>query len=91
MTAASLTVATDGSCTGTIQVSGDGFNTCVAMTSASPVFFAGNTFAGFTAQGKLLPLTNYRIRVTTAALDSFGFPMAGRNILRSTVLRQRRI
>jgi hypothetical protein len=69
----SITVATSGSaCTGSLQLSGDGFQTCVPM-SAQPQAqgFSSQVFV-ITPAALLAPSTAYQVRVTTSAQDSDG-------------------
>lgn len=74
MTPATVTAQTSAStCTGAIQVSADDFVTCIALSA--PVFSSGNTVATVTPASQLASATRYRIRVTTAAQDSFGNPL----------------
>jgi N-acetylneuraminic acid mutarotase len=63
-------------CAGSIQVSSDNFITCIAMTSATPVFSAGNTVATLTPAASLTTNT-YKVRVTTAAKSVNTIAMAG--------------
>ncbi|MBV9241378.1 MAG: Ig-like domain-containing protein, partial [Acidobacteria bacterium] len=74
-----MTVSTNGNfmsstCVGAIQVSSDGFSTCVALGGAQPDM-SGTTF---TAQpfGALTAGATYKIRVTTDAHSSGGTPLA---------------
>ena len=61
-----------GACSGAIQVSLDGFASCVAFSSATAVMSDGNTTATLTAAPGLLVNRVYKIRVTTAAHSSGG-------------------
>ena len=67
---------TAGACAGSIQVSLDGFASCVAFSSTSATMSGGNTVATFVPQPGLLVNRTYRIRVTTAALNAGGLPLA---------------
>ncbi len=58
-------------CSGTLQVSSDGFNTCVQMSSA-PVPYNGDMTYEITPAADLNISTIYRIRVSLAAEDSGG-------------------
>ena len=73
MDTATLFAATDGSCTGTLQVSADGFNTCVPMIAATPVFSSGNTIAALSPATVLTGRAVYKIRVSTLARDTEGY------------------
>ena len=70
MTPATLTTNTaDTTCSGTFQVSSDGFTTCVQM-NAAPVAGGGNTIFTVTPTANLGSATTYRIRITTGAQDA---------------------
>lgn len=74
VTPASITTQTAaGPCTGSLQVSGDDFQTCIGFTAASPVLNAGATSADATPIS-LTPGAAYKIKVTgfTAADGSPG-------------------
>ena len=64
-----------GACSGSIQVSLDGFASCVAFSSASASLSGGNTTAAFTAAPGLLVNRAYQIRVTTAAQSAAGLAL----------------
>jgi hypothetical protein len=75
MDPASLTVSTSGSaCTGSLQLSADGFITCVPMAAAPTASGANHTFA-VSAAAPLSPTTLYAVRITTAVKDSAGVPL----------------
>ncbi|MFO1526453.1 MAG: kelch repeat-containing protein [Turneriella sp.] len=76
MDTATLTATTTTACTGSIQVSSNGFVDCVPMTSATPVFFSGNALAIVTPAAPLAGNTTYRVRVLATARDTFNYPMA---------------
>jgi hypothetical protein len=61
-----------GACSGSIQVSLDGFATCIAFSSASASMSNANATATFTAAPGLLVNRTYKIRVTTAAASAVG-------------------
>ncbi len=66
-----------GSCSGSVQVSHDGFNTCVAFASGgAPVMSAGGTVATFTVEPGLLVNEAYSLIVTTGAASTAEIPMA---------------
>jgi hypothetical protein len=67
----SLTAQTTaGGCSGAIQLSGDGFGSCLAFTS-TPVLSSGDTVATLTPVD-LAADTTYKLRVTTAAESADG-------------------
>lgn len=73
---ASITVATSGTaCTGSLQLSGDNFQTCVAM-AAQPSALNGNLTFTATPAALLSPSAAYRLRVTTGARDADGVALA---------------
>lgn len=61
-------------CTGSVQLSADGFATCVRMT-ANPASGDGLTFTA-TAAARLASATTYRLRVTSAAESAAGDALA---------------
>ena len=67
--------ATAGPCAGSIQVSLDGFASCVAFP-LGPVMTAGGTVATLTAVPGLLVNRGYKVRVTTMAESTEGAPLA---------------
>jgi hypothetical protein len=76
MAPASLTAQTSaGACTGSLQVSLDDFATCIAM-AGPPAMSGGNTVATLTPAPGLLVNRSYKIRVTTAATNAGGVPLA---------------
>jgi Bacterial Ig-like domain len=76
MDTSTLTTTTTAACVGSLQVSSDNFVTCLPMTSATPAFHASNTLAVIQPAANLLGSTTYKIRVTTAARDTGGYPIA---------------
>ncbi|MBL9023290.1 MAG: lamin tail domain-containing protein [Myxococcales bacterium] len=79
MTPSTLTAKTSldsGPCTGSVQVSTDGFATCLPMTSALASMSADDKTASFTPAPGLAFGSTFQIRVTTAAQDAQGAPMA---------------
>jgi hypothetical protein len=73
MMPASLTAQTaSGACTGSIQVSADGFATCLAFATAAPTMSAGNSVATLVAAPGFSYGVTFKVRVTTAAKDSSG-------------------
>ncbi len=66
----------DDECSGSLQVSSDGFGSCVQMTG-QPTSSDDTTFE-VVPTAELLSATYYEIRVTTAATDAAGNPMAAR-------------
>lgn len=76
MNPATLSAQTSaGACAGAVQVSLDGFASCIALGAAAPVMSAGDTVATFTAAPGLLVNRTYRVRVTTAATSAAGISM----------------
>ncbi len=61
-------------CTGSVQVSSDGFATCLRM-QANPSSGDGLTYVA-TAAVELAPATTYKVRVTAAAQSAAGNPLA---------------
>jgi hypothetical protein len=67
ITPATLTAQTTaGACAGSLQLSADGFASCLAFTAAAPTMSANNAVATATPAALLAPLTTYQVRVTTA-------------------------
>ncbi|HMR77503.1 MAG TPA: Ig-like domain-containing protein, partial [Polyangiaceae bacterium] len=76
MQPASLTASTTGtSCSGSLQLSADGFSTCVPLAGAPTPSAANTVFAVAPAIG-LQSLGKYQLRVTTAAKDASGNPLS---------------
>lgn len=65
----------DTTCSGSFQVSNDGFATCVRMTAAPVVSGGGATFT-ITPFANLLASNQYQVRITTAAMDLAGNALA---------------
>jgi hypothetical protein len=61
----------DTTCSGSLQVSSDGFASCVRM-AAAPVGNGTNTIFTVTPAAALAGVTQYQIRVTTAVTDAAG-------------------
>jgi hypothetical protein len=77
MNSATLTAQTSaGACTGSVQVSFDGFANCVAMSSAAAVMSNGNATATFTPKPGLLVNRQYKVRVTTMASSASAVALA---------------
>lgn len=77
MNPATLTAQTAaGACGGSIQVSLDGFASCIAFSAAAPAMTGGNTVATLVPAPGLLVNRTFRIRVTTAAQSGAGVPLA---------------
>jgi cysteine-rich repeat protein len=66
-----------GPCTGSVQISTDGFFTCIPMSTALPVMSVGDTVATFTPAPGLSFGSTFALRVTTAAQSAAGAPLAG--------------
>lgn len=74
---ASLTGQTAfGACSGSIQLSSDGFASCVPFASAVPVMSGGDTVATLVPVPGLLVNRSYQLRVTTAAESADGVRLA---------------
>ncbi|HEU4732240.1 MAG TPA: Ig-like domain-containing protein [Kofleriaceae bacterium] len=65
-----------GACSGSLQVSADGFTTCLGFTNAAPTITAGNTVATGTLAEALQPQTTYKIRVLATVTNPAGVPLA---------------
>ncbi|MEP7119627.1 MAG: lamin tail domain-containing protein [Byssovorax sp.] len=77
MMPATLTAqTTSGACTGSIQVSTDGFATCLAFAAAAPVMSAGNSVATLVAAPGFSYGNTFKVKVTSAAKDSSGSAIA---------------
>jgi hypothetical protein len=63
---------TAGACSGTVQVSLDGFGSCIALSSGTPVLSPDGMTATFTPQPGLLVNRTHQIRVTSAAANTAG-------------------
>ncbi len=63
-----------GPCAGSIQLSGDGFASCVPFAAAAPAMSGGNTVATLTPAPQLLLNRAYQLRVTAAATSAAGVP-----------------
>jgi len=66
------TNTSDSSCSGSLQVSSDNFNTCVQMSSSSPISSNLNKTYTLDPNDNLSYITNYYIRVTTGVKDTAG-------------------
>jgi Bacterial Ig-like domain/Lamin Tail Domain len=76
MSPATLTAQTSsGACSGSVQISTDGFATCIGI-AAPLVFSGGNTVATLTPAPALSFGSTYKVKVTTAAQDPKGNPVA---------------
>ena len=67
---------TAGACSGSVQVSQDGFMTCLALSSAGPSMSQGDTVAAFQPAPALMPGQSYELRVTTSVQASDATPLA---------------
>lgn len=68
--------AIDTTCSGAIQLSSDGFSTCVVMANSPTVDSAGKEFT-ISPKSILSASTTYVLKVTTDASSSDGIPLAG--------------
>ncbi|WP_281316694.1 lamin tail domain-containing protein [Polyangium sp. y55x31] len=76
MDPASLTAQTTvGPCAGTVQLSTDGFVTCLGFAAAAPVMSGNGTVATWTPSPALSYGTTYHVRVTTAVKGADGTPL----------------
>jgi hypothetical protein len=64
-----------GPCTGSIQVSGDDFATCIGFASGTPVMSVGDSVATLTPALALAFDSTYKIKVTPVAMDPKGNPV----------------
>ena len=74
MNAATISATTSSTCSGSVQYSADGFVSCVAM-AAQPTTADNVTFS-LTPAVPLGSATTYALKVTTAAQDQAGNPLA---------------
>jgi hypothetical protein len=73
---ASLTTQTaSGACSGSLQLSADGFASCVGFAAATPSLSGGNTVATATPTPRLSPVVTYRIRVLGTVTTAGGVPL----------------
>ena len=73
MDPATLTAQTaDGACTGSIQLSADGFATCLGFTTAAPVMTGANTIATLAPTAALATLGVYQVRVDASVASATG-------------------
>lgn len=63
-----------GPCTGSVQISPDGFSTCVGLNA--PSWGGGNTILTLTPSSALNPGALYRVKVTTAVTGAVGNVLA---------------
>jgi hypothetical protein len=70
----SLTVASDTSCTATLQLSSDGFATCVPL--GPPASSSGGQIFTSAPLAPLAPRATYKLRVTTGVKDATGVALA---------------
>jgi hypothetical protein len=77
MNPATITSNSDTSCSGSVQLSSDGFATCVAM-SGGPATADAITFT-LAAQAPLASAASYTLRVTSGAQDVAGNALAGQS------------
>lgn len=66
--------ADDGSCTGAVQLSANGFDSCVPLTETVQSNDDGTTFT-LTPSAALAPATTYQLKVTTAAKSRDGYAL----------------
>jgi uncharacterized protein YjdB len=63
-----------GPCTDSLQLSSDGFTTCIAFTTAAPTMNTGNTVATAAPAAALSATTTYQIRVVGTVTNAAGGP-----------------
>lgn len=68
------TQTTAGACSGSVQVSADGFTSCIGIASAA--FSGNNTVITLTPSAALASAATYKVRVTPAAQSSGNQPVA---------------
>ena len=66
------TNTSDDSCSGTVRVSNDNFDTCVQMTSGNPSASNGNKTFTFNPSSSMAKGDEYKVRVTTGVEDASG-------------------
>jgi len=71
MNSTTITMDTDGSCSGSVQVSNDDFVSCVSFVG-SPTASSGNTVFTLVLSTSLLNSTLYTVKLTTAISDNEG-------------------
>jgi len=72
---ATLTTQTaTGPCSGSLQLSADGFGTCIGFATAAPAMASGDTVATAHPAAALTTLTSYQIRVLGTVTTPAGFP-----------------
>lgn len=64
-----------GACTGSLQLSRDGFATCVGFAFNGPVLTGGNAIATVAPASPLAPATTYRARVLGSVTTAGGAPL----------------
>ncbi|MBX3250108.1 MAG: lamin tail domain-containing protein [Myxococcales bacterium] len=77
-TTLTATTTLDGACTGSIQVSTDGFASCIPFAAATPTMSVGDTVATLVAAPGLAFGTTFAVRVTTSAESATGAALATR-------------
>jgi len=75
MDSTTITTGTTTTCSGSVQLSSDGFSTCVAMSSTITANTAKTAFT-LTPSANLTGSSTYKIKVTTAAKDAAGNALA---------------
>jgi Big-like domain-containing protein len=66
-----------GPCSGVVQLSSDGFQTCMGFTSAAPTMGANNTQASFTPITSFPYLTTWKLKVAGTVKSTLGTPLPG--------------
>ena len=76
MDVATLTAQTvTGACTGSLQLSADGFTTCVGFTAAAPTMSAVNTVASLQPAAVLGTLRHYQVRIAASVSSLATLPL----------------
>lgn len=72
MDTSTITADTTSTCSGSIQLSTDGFTTCVPMRSATPIFSVGDTTVQLIPKKNLVWNSNFRVRIlnTVKSIDA---------------------
>jgi len=76
MSTSTITTNTENTtCSGSFQLSSDNFTTCIKMSAAPSASNSDKTFTA-TPSDNLSRGTNYKLRITTSAKDTYGYSLA---------------
>ena len=76
MSTSTITTNTENTtCSGSFQLSSDNFTTCIKMSAAPSASNSDKTFTS-TPSDNLSRGTNYKLRITTSAKDTYGYSLA---------------